>query len=233
MAYRRLKNKRRGRRPRRRAPRKMAMVKRVGNTGFFHTKEQILTNYQLENNSRGFSVVNGFNSALSNTFADTVKWEDVAQSGVYANLWKLYKITGVSYTFIPPHNFSPTDQTASVGTTYTNYRLPMFWWKFARNNVNNPNDEDDIINMCPKMVQFSRPIRLYVRNPKALQSVWKGPETTAGSVDVVSRYQPWIDTETDDIQHLTLQFGIAFGTPSYVTPLQVIKKVYFSLKSPK
>lgn len=231
MAYRRKNRRRKARRVRR--PRKMAMVKRVGNTGFFHTKEQVLTNYQLENNSRGFSVVNGFNSALTPTFADTVKWEDVAQSGVYASLWKLYKITGVSYTFMPPHNFSPTDQTASVGTTYQNNRLPMFWYKFARNNVNNPNDEDDIINMCPKMIQFGRPIRIYVRNPKCLNSVWKGPEALAGSVDVVATTQQWVDTETDDIQHMTLQWGIAFGTPNYVTPLQVIKKLYFSLKAPK
>ena len=236
MAYRRF--KRRAPRRRRRRPayyrRRRFGARRLGNLGFFHTKEQVLTDYSVRMNGNGFAIVNGFSTALVNQYPDNCKMEDINQDTQYSNLWRSYKITGCSYTFIPPHTNSLTTSTIDGTQTQISEQLPLFWWRLAKTPEENPDDENGIINMCPKMVQFRRPVTVYVRNPKALTSVWSGPESTATQTEAMSKYPKWLDLEdSPDVKHLTLQWGLAFGQANITVPLKVIKKIYFSLKDPK
>lgn len=224
-------------RPRRKRAKKksaMVMAKRVGLKGFFHTKEMVRADFTIRCDADGIGIVNGYSTALLNQFPDSTAWDNLNQAVNYGGLWKLYKITGVRYQFYPIHTVSGAQEDLSAGGTITPQPLPQFWWKYAQNGTPNPSNNVGIIDMCPRVKQFSRPFSLYVRNPKVLDSVWKASDATASTAEAVAKSAMWFDPNVyADVQHYGLQFGLINAQPNQTYSIKCMKTVYFSLKQPQ
>lgn len=223
---------RRNRRRRMTKNQKFAVAKRFGLNGYLHTKEMVRADFNIRTDGDGLGIVNGYSTALVNQFPDSTTLEDIGQEASYANLYKQYRITGVRYQFFPIHTESLTQDTNGVGTNYL--PLKQFWWKYATNGSENPQTNDGIIDLCPRVKQFSRPFSIYVRNPRPMDNVWKGSDATAGAAEAVTSGAVWLQSDNyPDVKHYGLQFGLINAQPNTTYSVKCMKTVYLSFKAPQ
>lgn len=194
-------------------------------------KEMIQAEYRITLNADGFGVVNGFTTALTNAYPDSTAFQDVNQSTSYASLWKSYRITGVSYQFMPFYTVARTNDSSAV----VQNELKWFWYKHMSKAALEPNmtDTNGIYNTTPKFKLFNKVIRIFVKNPKLVGDGWTDSTNTGTAIETTTALEKndWLATTAyPNVQHYGLQFGLANGVPGATYVLKCMKTVYFQVR---
>jgi len=194
-------------------------------------KEMIQTEYSIRLNADGFGVVNNFSTALLNKFPDATSFQDINQNQSYANLWKSYRITGISYQFMPFYTEAHTNDSSAI----VQNELKWFWYKHQSKSALEPNmqDTNGIYNTTPKFKLFNKVLRIFVKSPKLVGSAWTSSDVAGTQVEMTTALQKnsWLSTEAyPNVQHYGLQFGLANGVPGATYNLKCMKTVYFQVR---
>ncbi len=206
---------------------KLSLVKRMGNTGHLFTKELIRADYQIRVDADGIGVVNGYSTALANTFADVTAFEDIGQSSQYATLYRQFRIRAIRYEFYPFATQAKTNDSSAV----VQNELKWFWYKYGNDGTPNPqNGDPSVYQLTPKIKVFSRKQDLLYRNPKCINTLWQSNQSTALQDGSIMKSQ-WLETDgAEDVKHFGLQFGLMNATPNATYELKCTKTVYFELR---
>lgn len=147
-------------------------------------------------------------------------------------LYDKYKINGVKVTFIPLGTATTNATTQSLASTnYATIAIAV-----DNDDASLPGSWDLVAaKQDCKIRRLSKPVSVYVRNPKIAQSIYDG---------VVSAYSPttgWIDMNYDGVPHYGLKYYIR-DCPLPASPtagnganvmFRIVTKFYFSMKDPQ
>lgn len=174
----------------------------------------------------------GANSAggrLSFLISDLTNWTH------FQGLFDLYKITGVKVKLVPKWNVS--DPLITPNANGAAGGLPMLY--IAANHdpyVPAPVNAGDVLNDdgC-KIIRLTRPINLYISNPK--------PDITNAGGNIPfqfgagKKFQPWLTTggngqtvNQENVPHYGYRWYIANGNGNYEVDVDVYLTYYFSMK---
>lgn len=167
-----------------------------------------------------------------------INLNNLFNSTSYKNLFDLYKINGVKFSFLFRHNSSETNQPATVGDIpilYTAINRDPFV-PAAASVADILNDDTCRIHRCDTLLGKGG---IYVKCPKPDMSVAieGGVVTQQWNYGVSKKFQPWLTTggngqalDQSGVNHYGLRWYLENLSSAQLQTVQVFATIYFSMK---
>lgn len=174
----------------------------------------------------------------SSTGVLSINLNNLVNSASFKNLFDLYKINGVKFSFLFRHNTSETNQPATVGD------LPILYTAINRDPFVPPatsvadilNDDTCRIHRADGLIGKGG---IYVKCPKPDMSVAieGGVVSQQWNYGVSKKFQPWLTTggngqaiDQSSVNHYGLRWYFENLSSAQLQTVQVFATVYFSMK---
>lgn len=167
-----------------------------------------------------------FGGAMQFQLDQTLEWKD------FSNLFDKYRIKGVKVTIIPLGQ--PSTNAAPAVIANTNY--PTIAIAVDNDDASLPSTWESVaVKQDCKIKRLSKPVSVYIRNPKLASAVYNGLTTA---------YSPqtgWVDTVDSDVPHYGLKFFMReCPLPIATNPgnganvlFRIVTKYYLEMKDPQ